>query len=87
VKKDIQQSTFLIKNDHSNFLFRSMLLTTDSSNFSNCVHELQSHNSKHFNHNFEEFDFSQTHNVLETNSNYKYDLCIMDINGKTKIEI
>ena len=65
-----------------------MLLTTTFSNFSNCVHELQLHNSGHFNHNFQEFNSIQTHHVPKTNSiNIKFDLCIMNINGITEIEI
>jgi hypothetical protein len=87
VKEDIQQSIFLIKNDNNNFPSSSMPLTIDSSNFLNFVHKLQSHNSEHFNHNFQEFDCSQTHKVPETNSNYESDLCVMDINEKTEIEI
>jgi hypothetical protein len=84
VNEEIQQLTFLIKNDNNNFSSSSMLLTTYSSIFSNSIHELQLHNSNHFNHNFQEFNSSQTHHVLETNSNnIKSDLCIMNINGVT----
>jgi hypothetical protein len=45
VNEEIQQLTFLIKNDNNNFSSSSMLLTTYSSNFANSVHELKLHNS------------------------------------------
>ena len=80
VNEEIQQLTFLIKNDNNNFSSSSMLLTTYSSIFSNSIHELQLHNSQYFNHNFQEFN----NNNSKTNSNnIKSDLCIMNINGVT----